>query len=71
MCFRRRKMFKLISEYGNEIVLTDDTAKIERLLKLGFRICEEPKKNKESKNTEGRNEKGIQEPKEVKNSKNK
>ncbi len=28
---------KLISEFGNEIVITDDYMKIERLKKLGFK----------------------------------
>lgn len=34
-------MHKLISEYGNEIVYTDNARQIGRLLELGFRIVDD------------------------------
>ena len=34
-------MYKLISEYGNEVVYTEDERKATRLLSLGFRVVDD------------------------------
>lgn len=44
---------RLVSQYGNEVVYTDDQRKIERLKEQGFKEKELPKVKKEISQKEG------------------
>lgn len=40
-------MFKMVSEYGNEIAYAPDERKRDSLLELGFKVVEEPQMTEE------------------------
>ena len=40
-------MFKMVSEYGNEIAYAHDERKRDSLLELGFKVVEEPQMTEE------------------------
>lgn len=42
-------MYTMISEYGNEIAYAEDEKTKERLINLGFKVKEEPKKRTSGK----------------------
>ena len=46
-------MYKLISEYGNEIAFAEDDIKRDRLIDLGFKVVEEQPET-EKKRTAGK-----------------
>ena len=49
-------MYKLISEYGNEIAFAEDDIKRDRLIDLGFKVVEEQPET-EKKRTAGKKKK--------------
>lgn len=49
---------RLISEFGNEVVNTDDKKKIEKLISQGFKVCETYVK-KEAPKVEGAVKKNV------------